>query len=64
MIGIRLGSAVMALTMLASLAGAVAAGEAHGDGCTGVPDAETLGNVFKKLGYSPYVGRNFPIRVY
>jgi hypothetical protein len=31
---------------------------------TGTLDQETAGQVFKKPGYSPYAGRNFPTRVY
>ena len=30
----------------------------------GAPDHETVGQIFKKPGYSPYAGRNFPTRVF
>src|SRR5262245_2159062 len=30
----------------------------------GLPDKDTVGQVYKKPGYSPYAGRNFPTRVF
>jgi hypothetical protein len=45
-----------------ALPGLAAEEATHGD--IGTLDQETAGQVFKKPGYSPYAGRNFPTRPY